>query len=165
MEFKITVSPSVRQALDYRPNAIADRVAEKMSAVFYRLFAKIQHGLLGSKVHMKSGRLMSSLTVPRITNEGDGIVRGEISVGEGVEYAAALERGSRAHSVVAVDKRSLRFMLESGEFGGSKELFRKQVMLKEQAAREYFGDPVADSIPEFVEELTAAVHEALGMEE
>jgi len=138
-----------------RPGSLAARLEEKMTGLMTALRQKIDAGLSGGKVQVRTGALRGSLSDATVENDGS-IVTGELHMG-GVPYTLPLELGSAARVIRAVNKETLRFYLQ--EQGVAQ--FRRQVLHPPIKSREFFQQPINEMLDEYRKAFFEAFDETI----
>jgi hypothetical protein len=130
----VTVDTSaVGPFLESKTGAIRKALAAKMDFTTLRLQQIIVNDKLeGQVLNHKTGNLGKSVrpteTVVTTSEIDGGVVAGDTGAG----YARALEYGSRAHLIIAVNAKALAFGVQGGEVVSglyeTETIFRKKVM-------------------------------------
>lgn len=96
--------------LEERTSAIRDAIAQRMGAVTTMLMAKIKNDKLsGQLLNQRSSKLYNSVRVDDVQVTDAEIGGGVLAGGGPVNYARALEYGSKPHLIVAKNKKALAF--------------------------------------------------------
>ncbi len=134
------------------PDAMKAEVDATVAKLGYELEARVkQDYLTGQVLKVRTGRLRSSISDRTVSRQEITGTSSIYYVGTNVSYGVAWERGIKAHDVVPVKAKALRF-----EIGG-QVLFRKRVHIPAQAPRQFLEPALQALRPLILSELQAAL--------
>jgi hypothetical protein len=111
--------------------------------------------LSGQMLKVQTGLLRASVHPVPTEIQGTKIVGSVVAAESPVSYGVALEKGSRAHQVLAVKANLLRFIIDG------KAHFAKSVQIPAQAPRPFMALSEAENASMIYEELNKSVGEVI----
>ncbi len=158
IEYRITGAAEVIEHLGTIPEKVRVNVRETLDAWGAQLAEYIRADKLSGQVLNRRSGLLSGSVHPLVEESAQGIVGGA-GGGAGVPYARIHEFGGTipAHEVVARNAQALAFTVD----GVLRFAKRVQIPDVEMPERSYMRSSFAEKSPQGLEELRAAVREAL----
>lgn len=136
---------------------IVQALARKLTALDFRLQAKVQgEKLQGQVLTQRTGKLAASVRALPV-DQGPGQIRGTVQAGGGPAFYGRIQEkgGTTDYDIAPVNKKALRFMLNG------KEVFRKLVHHPPLKARPFMAPSLDEMTPEIVGGLRDALHELM----
>lgn len=141
--------------LNAMPAAMKTEIDATVQKLGFELEARVKRDFLtGQVLKVRTGRLRSSISqgAPDSRSRFESAPTKAIYyVGTNVSYGVAWERGIRAHDIVPVKAKALRF-----EIGG-QILFRKRVHIPAQAPRQFLEPALTSMRGLIIDELGKAL--------